>query len=159
MLKQFLVADGKVANITVEERYEKWVEQLRTDRYVTAPRLANRKHKFCLAKVTKLQLYKIYGKSSSAKSFINELVKGTSPIFSVARHVTKDRRECHTHKHRTTTMLECIRSSGMSQSLLALDRKDARPSQLVAACVESKPRRCCQSSFKLVCKALKNRAS
>ncbi len=37
MLKQWLVNDGKTDSITVEEKFLQWVEQLRTDRYVTAP--------------------------------------------------------------------------------------------------------------------------
>ncbi|CAK8991390.1 unnamed protein product [Durusdinium trenchii] len=61
MLKQWLLSDGKVDDITVEERYTRWTEQLRSDRYVT---------------VTKLQLYKTYGKSSAAKKFIEEILKG-----------------------------------------------------------------------------------
>ena len=37
MLKQFMLADGKVDTIEVEERYVRWTEQLRSDRYVTVP--------------------------------------------------------------------------------------------------------------------------
>ncbi len=35
MLKQWLLNDGKVDSITVEEKFTQWLEQLRTDRYVT----------------------------------------------------------------------------------------------------------------------------
>jgi hypothetical protein len=35
MLKQWLVSDGSVDSITVEEKYSQWVEQLRSDKYVT----------------------------------------------------------------------------------------------------------------------------
>lgn len=35
MLKQWLLSDGKIDSITVEERFTKWCEQLRTDKYVT----------------------------------------------------------------------------------------------------------------------------
>ncbi|CAK8999586.1 unnamed protein product, partial [Durusdinium trenchii] len=65
MLKQWLLNDGKTDSITVEEKYSKWVEQLRSDRYVT---------------VTKLQLYKIYGKSKEAKAFIDELCRGQQGV-------------------------------------------------------------------------------
>ncbi|CAK9029492.1 unnamed protein product [Durusdinium trenchii] len=61
MLKQWLLNDGKTDSITVEEKFTKFVEQLRTDRYVT---------------VTKLQLQKMYGKSKESKAFIAELIKG-----------------------------------------------------------------------------------
>lgn len=37
MLKQFMLADGKIDDIEVEERYIRWTEQLRSDRYVTVP--------------------------------------------------------------------------------------------------------------------------
>ncbi len=37
MLKQWLLNDGAVDSITVEEKFVQWVEQLRTDRYVTVP--------------------------------------------------------------------------------------------------------------------------
>lgn len=40
MLKQWLLADGKVDSITVEEKFVRWCEQLRTDKYVTASRFA-----------------------------------------------------------------------------------------------------------------------
>lgn len=36
MLKEWLVNDGNVDSISIEEKYTRWVEQLRTDRYVTA---------------------------------------------------------------------------------------------------------------------------
>lgn len=35
MLKQWMVSDGKIDAITVEEKYVKWSEQLRTDKYTT----------------------------------------------------------------------------------------------------------------------------
>ena len=35
MLKEWLMNDGTVDSISVEEKYQRWVEQLRTDRYVT----------------------------------------------------------------------------------------------------------------------------
>ena len=36
MLKQWLVNDGKTDSIEIEECYTKWIEQLRSDKYVTA---------------------------------------------------------------------------------------------------------------------------
>ena len=36
MLKTWIVNDGNCDSIQIEEKYSKWVEQLRTDRYVTA---------------------------------------------------------------------------------------------------------------------------
>lgn len=91
MLKQWLLNDGKTDSITVEEKYSKWVEQLRSDRYVTVPghaiRYASELHVLCMQhsidrlmymnQVTKLQLYKIYGKSKEAKAFIDELCRGS----------------------------------------------------------------------------------
>lgn len=38
MLKQFMLADGKIDDIEVEEKYVRWTEQLRSDRYVTVPK-------------------------------------------------------------------------------------------------------------------------
>ena len=35
MLKTWMINDGNCDSIHVEERYVQWVEQLRTDRYVT----------------------------------------------------------------------------------------------------------------------------
>ena len=35
MLKQWLSNDGNTDSISIEEKYSRWVEQLRTDRYVT----------------------------------------------------------------------------------------------------------------------------
>ena len=35
MLKQWLVNDGKTDSITVEEKYVRWTEELRTDNYKT----------------------------------------------------------------------------------------------------------------------------
>lgn len=85
MLKQWLLSDGKADAITVEEKYTRWTEQLRTDRYVTAS------HRHLLLtthvklgawgsgvaiKVTKLQLYKIYGRKGAGKKFVDELLKG-----------------------------------------------------------------------------------
>ncbi|CAE7247306.1 unnamed protein product, partial [Symbiodinium necroappetens] len=60
MLKSFLVNQG-VAAIEVEEKYSRWVTELRTDCYVT---------------VTIFQLEKIYGRSADAKAFIEALIKG-----------------------------------------------------------------------------------
>ena len=37
MLKQWMVNDGACDSITVEERYVKWTEDLRSDRYTTVP--------------------------------------------------------------------------------------------------------------------------
>ena len=37
MLKQWMVNDGACDAITVEERYVKWTEDLRSDRYTTVP--------------------------------------------------------------------------------------------------------------------------
>ena len=39
MLKQWLVNDGKTDSITVEEKYVKWTEELRSDNYATVPLL------------------------------------------------------------------------------------------------------------------------
>ena len=39
MLKQWLVNDGKTDSITVEEKYVKWTEELRSDKYATVPLL------------------------------------------------------------------------------------------------------------------------
>ncbi|CAL1141573.1 unnamed protein product [Cladocopium goreaui] len=50
-----------LGSIEVEEKYKTWVQNLRTDRYVT---------------VTILQLEKMFGKSSESKDFIAELIKG-----------------------------------------------------------------------------------
>ena len=36
MLKQWMVNDGNVDSIQIEEKYTRWVEQLRTVKYVTA---------------------------------------------------------------------------------------------------------------------------
>ncbi|CAE7265041.1 unnamed protein product, partial [Symbiodinium sp. CCMP2456] len=58
MLKSFLVNQG-VGSIEVEEKYSRWVTELRTDRYVTI-----------------FQLEKIYGKGAEAKAFIEALIKG-----------------------------------------------------------------------------------
>lgn len=35
MLKQWMLSDGKLDSITVEEKFVRWCEQLRTDNYVT----------------------------------------------------------------------------------------------------------------------------
>lgn len=35
MLKQWLIGDGKLDSIHVEEKYVRWTEEIRTDRYVT----------------------------------------------------------------------------------------------------------------------------
>ena len=35
MLKQWMISDGSCDSITVEEKYSQWVEQLRSDKYVT----------------------------------------------------------------------------------------------------------------------------
>ena len=35
MLKQWMLSDGSCDSITVEEKYSQWVEQLRSDKYVT----------------------------------------------------------------------------------------------------------------------------
>lgn len=40
MLKQWLANDGKCDAIDVEEKYDRWHEQLRSDRYVTVPNRA-----------------------------------------------------------------------------------------------------------------------
>ena len=37
MLKQWMLSDGKLDSITVEEKFIRWCEQLRTDNYVTVP--------------------------------------------------------------------------------------------------------------------------
>ncbi|CAE7586987.1 unnamed protein product, partial [Symbiodinium microadriaticum] len=58
MLKTFLVNQG-VGAIEVEEKYTRFVAELRTDKYVTI-----------------FQLEKIYGKSAEAKAFIADLIKG-----------------------------------------------------------------------------------
>ena len=88
MLKQFMLADGKIDDIEVEEKYVRWTEQLRSDRYVTVPKHMMDTHTLVnrcvhgmswparLIQVTKLQLYKIYGKSKEAKLFVEELIKG-----------------------------------------------------------------------------------
>ncbi|CAK8987453.1 unnamed protein product [Durusdinium trenchii] len=60
MLKQWVV-NPDTSSIEIEERYVSWVEELRTDRYVS---------------VSIFQLEKIYGKSTEAKKFIAELCKG-----------------------------------------------------------------------------------
>ena len=39
MLKEWLLSDGKLDSITIEEKFTKWVEQLRTDKYVTATQM------------------------------------------------------------------------------------------------------------------------
>ena len=87
MLKQWLVNDGRTDSISVEEKFVRWVEQLRTDKYVAVScmqKIHYRQHT-CLvyasmlnykAQVTKLQLYKIYGKSKEAKTFVEEITKG-----------------------------------------------------------------------------------
>ena len=36
MLKTWMVNDGRTDSILVEEKFHKWVEQLRSDKYVTA---------------------------------------------------------------------------------------------------------------------------
>ena len=113
MLKQW-VADPSLSSITVEERYHTFVENLRTDRYVTVTfsnmfflrsglmfmltkrvpeqlvyRLDALKtciiHRPPLAQVTLFQLEKIYGKSSDAKAFIKELCRGSLAKSSVAK--------------------------------------------------------------------------
>ena len=87
MLKVFMVSQD-VAAIEVEEKYTQWVEQLRTDRYVTAGILGDicniphmRAISYMLAslplQVTIFQLEKIYGTSPDAQNFIATLVKGT----------------------------------------------------------------------------------
>ncbi|CAE7210736.1 unnamed protein product, partial [Symbiodinium necroappetens] len=60
MLKSFMVNEG-VGAIEIEERFETFVKNLRSDRYVT---------------VTLFQLEKIYGSTPEAKEFISQLVKG-----------------------------------------------------------------------------------
>lgn len=37
MLKQWMISDGKADSITVEEKYVRWTEELRSDKYQTAP--------------------------------------------------------------------------------------------------------------------------
>lgn len=39
MLKQWLLSDGKTDSIDIEEKYVRWTEELRSDRYTTATRL------------------------------------------------------------------------------------------------------------------------
>ena len=39
MLKQWMINDGKTDSISVEEKFVRWCEQLRTDKYVTAPHM------------------------------------------------------------------------------------------------------------------------
>ncbi|CAE7222452.1 unnamed protein product [Symbiodinium necroappetens] len=60
MLKSFLVNEG-VGAIEIEERFQTFVNNLRSDRYVT---------------VTIFQLEKLYGTSEEAKAFIESLIKG-----------------------------------------------------------------------------------
>ena len=106
MLKQWLSSNGDIQSIDVEEKYESWVQSLRTDRYVTVWALSfsqipmffsllfyftttcddNLKHVpkngsinyFCRnsSKVTEFQLEKIYGKGKDAKAFIATLISG-----------------------------------------------------------------------------------
>ena len=60
MLKQWLLSDGKVDDITVEERYTRWTEQLRSDRYVTVPDLALPSiHVTCDCKAVSLAQYNL----------------------------------------------------------------------------------------------------
>lgn len=37
MLKQWMIGGGKVDSVHVEERFHKWVEEMRSDRYITVP--------------------------------------------------------------------------------------------------------------------------
>ncbi|CAE7804634.1 unnamed protein product [Symbiodinium sp. CCMP2456] len=60
MLKSFLVNEG-VGAIEIEERFQTFVKNLRTDKYTT---------------VTIFQLEKIYGTSEEAAAFIEALIKG-----------------------------------------------------------------------------------
>ena len=102
MLKQWMLSDGKLDSITVEEKFVRWCEQLRTDNYVTVlhkhlhnngissplvfscflttttnlPYHSRSSHS---SKVTKLQLYKIYGRSKEAKALWSPSAKETSP--------------------------------------------------------------------------------
>ncbi|CAL1154670.1 unnamed protein product [Cladocopium goreaui] len=64
MLKAW-VQNQDLGEIEIEEKYRSWVANLRTDRYVT---------------VTMLQLEKIYGKSTEAKKFIEELCRGQTGV-------------------------------------------------------------------------------
>ena len=91
MLKEWLVNDGKTDSILVEEKYTRWTEELRSDKYETVPYLNSCSMffqlLFCLkhvenqnvwfpTQVTMLQLEQSYGDSADAKEFIQELIKG-----------------------------------------------------------------------------------
>ncbi|CAL1154720.1 unnamed protein product [Cladocopium goreaui] len=70
MLKAWM-ANPNTGDLEIEERYVRWVQELRTDRFVT---------------VTLFQLEKMFGKGKDAKEFISELCQG---------HLVDERLVCH----------------------------------------------------------------
>ena len=73
---QSFVVNQSLADIHVEEKYEKWVEEQRSDKYVT---------------VTLFQLEAMYGTSEEAVQFVSELVKGVPVIILYVLGHTQNR--------------------------------------------------------------------
>ncbi|CAJ1358625.1 unnamed protein product [Effrenium voratum] len=73
---QSFVVNQSLADIHVEEKYEKWVEEQRSDKYVT---------------VTLFQLEAMYGTSEEAIQFVSELVKGVPVIILYVLGHTQNR--------------------------------------------------------------------
>ena len=121
MLKQWMLADGKTDGITVEEKFVKWCEQLRTDRYGTVPcmqlKVLNKTFESYMHVIplivgpgNKAAAVQDLRTQQGCKAICGIHLQGKLLRTALTIELSKDRLAWPTHSARKINRPECIRS-------------------------------------------------